>query len=242
MKNKLIFLMLAALVLTGCGKKKEEFPAGQTAEPAATAEPATAAATVQEDLDEFVDTQDREGELEGHITDKVGIGDISQCQSIASQAEDVLEDYYKVMFDFGPGTEDYSDQLASYYKDDLTWNARSERNVYPIFRKTNTNSSFLEYKAGESAIFENADGIFIRVTGYAKAKMESDLLEEGTYCNACENMFRIEEDGSLSFVQTHVIGAYKEEGFSMHFSGESEVVDFTGDMAHQWNFYNQGAY
>lgn len=237
MRKKAMIIFLAALILGGCGKKDEVFTgAGQTIEPAVEAD------TGQQALDEFVDTQDKEGELDGHVTDKVGMGDISQGQSIASQAEEVLSDYYGIMFNFGPDTEDYSDRLSSYYTDDLTWNARSEKNVYGIFSKTNTESSFIEYKAGESAIFENADGTFIRVTGYVKAKMSSDLLEEGIYCNACENMFRIEEDGSLSFVQTHVIGAYKEAGFSLRFSGDSEVVDIRGDMVLQWNFYNPAAY
>lgn len=235
MKKRLLLVLIAAVMLCGCRKQEEELPA----QGAATEETGQAA-TQAPALDDFVDTQSRDGELSDHVTDKVDGGDISQSQALAGKAKEVLKDYYQVMFNFDGDTEDYSDILAGYYEDDLTWNARSEKNVHRVFSKMGLESRFVEYKAGESAIFENADGKFIKISGFVKADMEGEGLEEGTYCNACENMFRIEEDGSLSFVQTHMIAAYREAGFSMHFYKDSEVVEFTGDSVLQWNFYNPG--
>lgn len=232
-KKKIILIILIGIVLlalTGTGlflflNSQDKAPEKSD----------TKAEKVTSELEDF---EEKEKVIyDGDVIDQSETYTANKQAAMKEEVQAALNKYYGLMYQFGPDTKDYTEDLKSLWvHGDYGSDTNLLGNVYKEFSGVNMTSEFHDYYIAVMKIRENTILPEVKVHGAVKAHFGCDKLKEGDYF-VLSHLSLIKEDGEWRVVEETMDCVVKPDTCVFEKANEYDgSVNVRCDILMKWDF------
>lgn len=167
--------------------------------------------TIQE---EELETYEKESlsKNETHFVDETETLNAEEKEKIQAEALEVIQNFYGTMFEFSDQTQDYTEQLKSYYGTSelfKTSDIGEVGNIYTLFQDVHMQSSFEDYQIERIIYRKNTKVPEISVIGSIQTSFQHDKMKKGEY-SVISNIVLCNENGTWQIFSDHVSNVYQK--------------------------------